>query len=95
MAMTLIRTEHVGTANGKLPNRSTAPDGYGITPLDAIVLGSQQWGRYRTKTGPARRGGCVVFWGPTSAKGTRMYSACPPAYPTYGNSQKGQTQSQP
>ena len=36
----VISAERVGTAHGKLPDRSTAPDGYGITPLDSAVLGS-------------------------------------------------------
>src|SRR4030095_793302 len=36
----VIRTEYVGTANRKLPHWSTAPDGYGIAPLDVAVLGS-------------------------------------------------------
>src|SRR5262245_52137828 len=36
----VISAEHVGTANSKLPYRSTPPDGYGITPLDIAVLGS-------------------------------------------------------
>src|SRR5262249_59003545 len=36
----VIRTEHVGTANGKLPDWSTAPDGYSIAPLDIAVFGS-------------------------------------------------------
>jgi hypothetical protein len=36
----VIHTEHVGTANCKLPDRSTASDGYSIAPLDVAVLGS-------------------------------------------------------
>src|SRR6266700_718980 len=40
----VLSAEHVGTANRKLPDRSTAPDGDGITPLDVAVLGSHVTG---------------------------------------------------
>src|SRR5437879_7838485 len=36
----VISTEHIGTTNGKLPYRSTAPDGDGSAALEVAVLGS-------------------------------------------------------
>ena len=81
----LISAEHIGTANGKLPYWSTAPDGDGIASLDVAVFSSHIAGGkdIGQKQDLLVRRPAGILTGPTSAKGTRMYSACPPAYPPY------------
>ena len=81
MAMTRSAPSSQRALDGELPDRSAAPDRDGIARLDVAVLrghvaGREDVGEERTCSSEMPAG---TLSGPTSANGTRTYSACPPA----------------